>query len=141
MTRNRMKVWDLNYVTVIMSETTKPGALATEPIYVDVSQNAPWDPNALAFRDKVTDLAAPIHGKSKYDLARDDVREQRRFRRLRRAAIIGLAMLTVLAVAAASIAFVQRQEAWTRVDRDYERIHIDMQTPFNDLAIETPLAA
>jgi hypothetical protein len=66
------------------------------------------------------------------------VREQRRFRRLRRAAIIGLAMLTVLAVAAASIAFVQRQEAWTRVDRDYERIHIDMQTLFNDLVARKP---
>ncbi len=30
---------------------------------------------------------------------------------------------------------------WTRVDRDYERIRIDMHTLFNDLAIETPLAA
>jgi hypothetical protein len=30
---------------------------------------------------------------------------------------------------------------WTRVDGDYERIRIDMQTLFNDLAIETPLAA
>ena len=29
----------------------------------------------------------------------------------------------------------------TRVDRDYERIRIDMQTLFSDLAIETPLAA
>jgi hypothetical protein len=29
---------------------------------------------------------------------------------------------------------------WTRPDRDYERIRIDMQTLFNDLAIETPLA-
>ena len=30
---------------------------------------------------------------------------------------------------------------WTRVDRHYERIRIDMQTLFNDLALETPLAA
>ncbi|KZS66474.1 hypothetical protein A4G26_27475 [Mycobacterium kansasii] len=30
---------------------------------------------------------------------------------------------------------------WTPVDRDYERIRIDMQTLFTDLAIETPLAA
>lgn len=30
---------------------------------------------------------------------------------------------------------------WTRVDRDYEQIRIDMNTLFNDLAIETPLAA
>ena len=28
---------------------------------------------------------------------------------------------------------------WTRVDRDYERIRIDMQTLFTVLAIETPL--
>ncbi len=27
---------------------------------------------------------------------------------------------------------------WTRVDRDYERIRIDMQTLFNDLALTTP---
>ena len=30
---------------------------------------------------------------------------------------------------------------WTRVDRHYERIRIDMQTLFTDLALETPLAA
>ena len=30
---------------------------------------------------------------------------------------------------------------WTPVDRDYEQIRIDMQTLFNDLAIDTPLAA
>ena len=96
---------------------TEPGVLAAEPLHVDVSEDAPWDPQAPTFRDKVTDLAAPIHGKSKYELASDDVREQRRFRRLRRAAIVGLAMLTVIAVAAAAIAVVQRQEASTNVTR------------------------
>ena len=30
---------------------------------------------------------------------------------------------------------------WTPVDRDYEQIRIHMQTLFNDLAIEVPLAA
>lgn len=30
---------------------------------------------------------------------------------------------------------------WTRVDRVYEQIRIDMQTLFTDLTIETPLAA
>ena len=33
---------------------TQPGALATEPLYVDVSDDAPWDPGAAAFREKVT---------------------------------------------------------------------------------------
>ena len=90
---------------------TRPGVLAAEPFYVDVSADAPWDPAAPMFREKVTDLAAPIHGKPKYELASDDVREQRRFRRLRRAAIAGLVILTVLALAAAAIAVVQRREA------------------------------
>ena len=52
--------------------------------------------NAPTFREKVTDLAAPIHGKSKNELASDDVREQRRSRWLRRAAIAGLVALTVV---------------------------------------------
>ncbi len=30
---------------------------------------------------------------------------------------------------------------WIRVDRDYERIRIDMQTLITDLTVETPLAA
>src|SRR4029077_12549971 len=89
----------------------EPGVLTAEPLYVDVSADAPWDPSAPTFRDKVTDLAAPIHGKSKYELASDDVREQRRFRRLRRAAIAGLVVLTVIAIAAAAVAIVQRRDA------------------------------
>jgi len=94
-----------------LSVLTEQGVLAAEPLHVDVSGDTPWDPQAPTFRDKVTDLAAPIHGKPKYELASEDVREQRRFRRLRRAAIAGLGVLTVIAVAAALIAVVQRQEA------------------------------
>jgi hypothetical protein len=90
---------------------TTPGALVTEPVFVDVSGDSPWDPDTPTFRDKVTDLAAPIHGKSKYQLAGDDVRELRRFRRLRRAAIGALALLTAIALAAAVIAVMQRQDA------------------------------
>jgi WD40 repeat protein len=90
---------------------TQPGILPAEPFYVDVSDDAPWDPVAALFREKVTDLAAPIHGKPKYELASDDVREQRRSRRFRRAAIAGLVLLTVVALVAAAYAFVQRQQA------------------------------
>ena len=89
---------------------TQPGVLVAEPCYVDVSGDAPWDPEAALFREKVTDLAAPIHGKPKYELASEDLREQRRFRRLRRAAIAGLVVLTVCALAAAAIAVIQRRE-------------------------------
>jgi WD40 repeat protein len=88
-----------------------PGVLPTEPLYVDVSDDAPWDPAAARFRDMLTDLAAPIHGKPKYELASEDLREQHRFRRLRRAAIAALTLLTIVALVAAGIAYLQRQEA------------------------------
>jgi WD40 repeat protein len=94
---------------------TQPGSLQSEPLYIDVSDDAPWDLRSLAFRDKVTALAAPVHGKPKDELAGDDLREQRRFRRLRAAAIAGLAVLTVMAVVAAGLAFAQRQEAVRRL--------------------------
>ena len=90
---------------------TRPGVLASEPFYVDVSVDAPWDARAPLFREKVTDLAAPIHGKPKDQLASEDLREQHRFRRLRNAAIAVLVVLTVIAVAAAVVAVVQWQEA------------------------------
>ncbi|MDT5329637.1 MAG: hypothetical protein QOF31_934, partial [Mycobacterium sp.] len=47
---------------------TQPGVLPAEPLYVDVCDNAPWDPNTALFREKLTDLAAPIHGKPKSEL-------------------------------------------------------------------------
>ena len=90
---------------------SRPGSLPAEPLYIDVSADAPWDLRSLNFRDKVTALAAPIHDKPKDQLAGDDVREQRRFRRLRRAAIAGLAVLTIVAIVAAFIAVVQRGQA------------------------------
>lgn len=90
---------------------TRPGAFAAEPFYVEVSDDAPWDPKAPLFREKVTDLAAPIHGKPKYLLASEDLREQRRFRRLRLAAIVTLVLLTIGALAASGVAIEQRREA------------------------------
>ena len=90
---------------------TEPGSLPAEPLYLDVSGDAPWDYRSPVFRDKVTALAAPIHGKPKDQLASDDLREQRRFRRLRRAAVAALTVLTVIAVVAAGIAAGQRRDA------------------------------
>jgi WD40 repeat protein len=90
---------------------TEPGSLSVEPHYVDVSGDAPWELASLVFRDKLTSLAAPIHGKPKDDLAEDDRREQRRSSRLRSAAIAGLAVLTVLSIVAASTAIIQRGKA------------------------------
>jgi WD40 repeat protein len=90
---------------------TEIGSLPTEPLFIDVSADAPWDYRNAGFRDKLTALAAPIHGKPKDQLASDDLREQRRFRRLRAAAITGLVVLTVVALVAAVVAVYQRQQA------------------------------
>jgi MTH538 TIR-like domain (DUF1863) len=38
---------------------TEPGVFPGEPLYVDVTGDARWDPQAPTFRDKVTDLAVP----------------------------------------------------------------------------------
>jgi WD40 repeat protein len=91
------------------------GSLSAEPLYIDVSDDAPWDVRDRTFRDKLTSLAAPVHGKPKDELTGDDVREQRRFRRLRRAAVAGLIVLTVIAVVAAVIAVAKQQEANRRL--------------------------
>ena len=90
---------------------SEPGSLPVEPLFIDVSEDAPWDYRGPVFREKLTALAAPIHGVPKDQLASDDLREQRRFRRLRAAAIAGLVVLTVASIIAAFIAVVQRHEA------------------------------
>jgi hypothetical protein len=78
----------------------------------------------------------------------DNPARTRRYRVLPHAARIIAALLTLRdQVIAPILAGVRsprmgRKPAhWTPVDRDYERIRIEMQTLFNDLAIETPLAA
>jgi len=93
---------------------TKPKVLSAELLCIDVSDGKPWDLSDLAFRDKVTSLAVPIHGKDRDQLAGDEVREQRRCHRLRRAAIAVLSLLTVIAIVAAIFAFVQRGQAITQ---------------------------
>jgi WD40 repeat protein len=91
---------------------TQPGALPAEPFFIDVSGDGPpWTHTAGPFRDKMTAVAAPLHGKAKDQLVSDDLQEQRRFRRLRAAAVAGLAVLTVIAIVAGGIALAQRRSA------------------------------
>jgi hypothetical protein len=97
--------------TAAPAALTEPGSLPMEPLFLDVTGDAPWELSSLVFRDKLTSLAAPIHGKPKDELTGDDLREQRRYRRLRRAAVTALAVLTAFALVAASIAYVQRGKA------------------------------
>jgi hypothetical protein len=95
---------------VALPVLTEPWAYPSEPFYIDVSQDAPWDIKAPTFRDKVSHLAAPIHGKSKYELASDDVREQRGSRRLRLAVLVTLVVLTIVSLTVAVVAVRQAQE-------------------------------
>ncbi|WP_157187418.1 toll/interleukin-1 receptor domain-containing protein, partial [Nocardia vinacea] len=130
---------------VALPVLTERGVLAAEPFYVDVTDDAPWDPSEPMFREKVTDLAAPIHGKPKYVLASDDVRELRRFRRLRRAAIAGLVLLTVVAVAAATIALMQWEQAVSQrqeaVRQRNEAVALALASASRDAATTNPALA
>ena len=69
------------------------------------------------FRDPVASLAAPIHGVPKDELEGEDVRQHRRSVRLRRAAIAGLAAVTVVALVLGGFARVRRDAANDQRDR------------------------
>ena len=93
----------------------------SEPLFLDLrwtkelaDGEKSLDLNNLKFRDAIATLAAPIHGMPKDELEGEDIRQFRLARRLRRAAISGLAMLTVAAVIAASVAVIQRDRAEAR---------------------------
>lgn len=91
------------------------GVYAEEPLWLDLRKyrdQADLDIRTnSAFKDDLATLAAPLHGKSKEELVGEDLVQFRKSRRLRRAAVTGLAVLTVLAVTAAYIANVARKEA------------------------------
>ncbi len=88
-------------------------AFPSEPNYVDFSA---WRSDVVlgadpAFRDAIARLAAPIHGKSMEELVGEDLDQQRRTRRLVRAAVAILVALLIAASAAAVIAFRERNAA------------------------------
>lgn len=100
----------------------------SEPLFLDLrwtkaltEGEKPLDLNHLKFRDAIATLAAPIHGIPKDELEGEDVRQYKLFRRLRRAAVSGLVMLTVLAVGAGIFAWKKRNEAIVQRDRSEAR--------------------
>jgi hypothetical protein len=86
------------------------GAFGGEPRWIDLTGLRPADLSLQVpvFRDRVADLAAPLHHQDKDELFSDDVSELRRTRRLVRSAIAVLSVLTLLAAGAAVVAFSQR---------------------------------
>lgn len=89
------------------------GVFKAEPCYVDVSADAPWEYRNPRFRDKATSIAASVHGVERAALASDDLREQRRVQRWRRAAISSLVVLAG-ASSAATVVAVDREGAAIR---------------------------
>ncbi len=90
------------------------GAFAEEPRWVDLRELRRQDQLTLqlpTFRDKVADLAAPLHHLPKDELLGEDVRQFRRTRRLVRSAVAVLVLLTLVAIGAAGVAVVQRRDA------------------------------
>ena len=76
------------------------GQWREEPLFVDLRwASAPADLGLhnQRFLDAVLDLAAPLHGKAKNDLAGEEVRQSRKVRRLSVAAMLVLAVLTAVA--------------------------------------------
>jgi len=100
--------------------TAVPPALkdvfAQEPRHLDLRWavgSERLDLDNSRFREAVAELAAPIHGKSKDDLESEDLRQHRRFRRVRFRAIAALVGLSLLAVVAGTVASVSARKAAT----------------------------
>jgi WD40 repeat protein len=90
------------------------GSFHEEPRYIDLRWARSADDLSLShpqFREVVAELAAPLHGRPKDEIAGEEVRQHRRTVRIARAAAVALASLTVIAVAFAFFAVDQRDQA------------------------------
>ena len=90
------------------------GMFALEPRITDLRwahEASDLSLSNVQFRDAVADLAAPLHGRSKDELAGEEVFQQRRTVRIARAVVAGLLLLTAAAVVAAVLAIVARSQA------------------------------
>ena len=90
------------------------GAFTEEPRWIDLRWARDGDDLTLRnprFRDAVAELAAPIHGRPKDELASEEVRQHRRTVRIVRTATAAFASLAVLAVILSIFALIQRSRA------------------------------
>jgi len=90
------------------------GVFTHEPLWVDVRGAGTLEDLSLQnpyFREKVADLAATIHGRSKEELIGEDVRLARRSRRLAWSASLLLAALAIAATGFGLVARRQRNQA------------------------------
>ena len=93
------------------------GRFKEEPLYVDFRWAKTVDNLSLRhsqFRGAVLDIAAPLHGKPKDELDGEDVRQNRRVKRLTWSVVITLGILVVGLGFATYYAFNQRNIAFSR---------------------------
>jgi WD40 repeat protein len=111
------------------------GSFEEEPLYVDLSWARSADEQSIRhsrFRQAVLDLAAPLRGIPKDELDSEEIRQNRRVRRLTATAITLLAALAIGATTASVIAYKQQQIAIA------EKVRADEQ---RDLAVARELVA
>jgi WD40 repeat protein len=105
------------------------GAFTEEPLWVDLRELGLPFPAAArlpAFQDRVADLAAPLHARSKDELIGEDVRQHRRTRRLATAAVASLTVLAMVTSVSAVVAVNRQREAIRQ--RDIARAQRDIAT-------------
>ncbi len=118
------------------------GVFAQEPLWLDLrwtESQARLDRRDPRFGDAVASIAAPIRGIPKDELIGEDIRQHHRLRRWRRLAMATLSVLLISAVAAAGIAWHQRNLAREReVEAVAQRARAERQA---EIALARQLAA
>ncbi len=120
--------WDNALGDFHLEATAVPRALRDayreQPRWVDLSWHTQQGSLGKAdprFAERVADLSAAIRGVERDTLIGENVRQHRKTRRLTRAAIAGLSVLLLVALAAGGVAFVQRSEAVRQRDAAAEQ--------------------
>ncbi len=90
------------------------GRFKGEPLYVDLRTLKRSEQLSLrnsAFHDAILNIAAPLHDQDKDELEGEDVRQYRRFRKIRCVVITSLVLLTMTAMLFAGLSYWQRDKA------------------------------
>ncbi len=133
---------DFDWTRTTALPTELRGAFREVPRFVDLRWARESDHLSLShprFRDAIADLAAPVHGIPKDELAGEEVRQHRRTVRIARAAAAALACLTLASVLFGAFALLQRNEA--RNQRDVARSRSLVQAAATNLDGQVDLAA
>lgn len=110
--------WDSQAADFTEESTAVPsalrGVLGDEPRYVDLrwtQGQVNFNLQDVRFHNAVAEIAAAVRGLAKDDVVGEDLRQHRRTRRLVSAVIVGLALLTTAAIAAATFAINEKDQA------------------------------